>query len=269
MTPAHEGHGCVVPGTLPLVRARTRQRPGTEFGTEFDVRQPDSHSLRRILAGLLRYSGAGLVVSVLVAWGSSLAVDPSRPAWRGWGAIGPPDQNALSADAGPAWSHLERRRWATHWVYRQAVHVGSRGSPWSRYPLSRGPWWSEVRSPPSGDSLDNEAAFIEEASGWPLPCLVVRYRLPPLHAPGQDAILDSGIRTGLASRWFYNAPHALPIRPIPLGLALNATTLGLACFVVVFASRRERSWWRARRGECRACGHPLAGLARCPECGQA
>ena len=88
------------------------------------VRHPDSHSLRRILAGLLRYLGAGLVGSVLVAWGSSLAVDPSRPAWRGWGAIGPPDQNALSADAGPAWSHLERRRWATHWVYRQAVHVG-------------------------------------------------------------------------------------------------------------------------------------------------
>ena len=24
---------------------------------------------------------------------------------------------------------------------------------------------------------------------------------------------------------------------------------------------------RARRGECRACGHPLAGLACCPECG--
>jgi hypothetical protein len=29
-----------------------------------------------------------------------------------------------------------------------------------------------------------------------------------------------------------------------------------------------RSAVRARRGECRACGHQLAGLARCPECGR-
>ena len=28
-----------------------------------------------------------------------------------------------------------------------------------------------------------------------------------------------------------------------------------------------RSAARARRGECRGCGHPLAGLQRCPECG--
>jgi hypothetical protein len=72
-------------------------------------------------------------------------------------------------------------------------------------------------------------------------------------------------------------PFALPTRMLPLGFLLNTLFYTAALLAVPLASRgafraarfalRNSAAARARRGECRACGHPLAGLARCPECG--
>jgi rubrerythrin len=58
---------------------------------------------------------------------------------------------------------------------------------------------------------------------------------------------------------------------IPLGFVINsvfyATVIAAAIVGLRISARETRSLIRARRGECRACGHPLAGLPRCPECG--
>jgi hypothetical protein len=70
----------------------------------------------------------------------------------------------------------------------------------------------------------------------------------------------------------------LPLRVIPSGFALNSTLFAAAWWIAFLATRwawrnesegiqRRLARRRARRGGCRACGHPLAGLARCPECG--
>lgn len=70
----------------------------------------------------------------------------------------------------------------------------------------------------------------------------------------------------------------LPLRVIPSGFALNSTLFAAAWWIAFLATRwasrhesegirRRLARRRARRGGCAACGHPLAGLARCPECG--
>ena len=73
----------------------------------------------------------------------------------------------------------------------------------------------------------------------------------------------------------------LPSRLVWRGLVLNSIIhcmflLG-GLWAVGWGSKRVRAGLgaalrhtaaaRARRGACRACGHPLAGLACCPECG--
>jgi len=70
---------------------------------------------------------------------------------------------------------------------------------------------------------------------------------------------------------------ALPTRVLPLGFLFNTLFYAAALLAVPLMARgafqvtrfalRNSAAARSRRGECRACGHPLAGLPRCPECG--
>jgi hypothetical protein len=70
----------------------------------------------------------------------------------------------------------------------------------------------------------------------------------------------------------------LPLRVIPSGFALNSMLFAAAWWIAFLATRwawrnesegiqRRLARRRARRGGCAACGHSLAGLSCCPECG--
>jgi hypothetical protein len=60
----------------------------------------------------------------------------------------------------------------------------------------------------------------------------------------------------------------IPTRPAGAGLVgdvlFYAVLIG-GCWFGLSAARRA---WRRRRGRCSACGYPMGGLARCPECGE-
>lgn len=60
----------------------------------------------------------------------------------------------------------------------------------------------------------------------------------------------------------------LPIRPLPLGFAVNTLFYAslLAAPVLVFAALKRRR--RAKRGLCIGCGYDLTGVDACPECGR-
>jgi hypothetical protein len=63
----------------------------------------------------------------------------------------------------------------------------------------------------------------------------------------------------------------LPVRPIPLGFAVNTGAYASLCAGVLFGAsglRRLRRQRRRARGRCTRCGYQLAGLSTCPECGR-
>jgi len=168
------------------------------------------------------------------------------------------------------------------------------------------PPWSRAASPPSNDARC-AVYLSEHAYGWPARSMVAEVvhdraaerlvsgvavqskpnslwgliteltRAPWTSAGFMD--LASGAAADATVRQSpQGVVRALPLRVIPSGFMINAVIFGVAWWIlfigVRWAWRVERHGvrsrirgFRARRGECRACGHPLAGLARCPECG--
>jgi hypothetical protein len=125
------------------------------------------------------------------------------------------------------------------------------------------PTWSRARTPATPLEQDGYLRRYEEVRGFPFLCL-----------------LSSQTQTGSDPTWypewgldpgFEVKPEILrklyPVKPIWTGLLLNICFYAGLAFAVSAGFRRVRAAARARRGACRACGHPLAGLARCPECG--
>jgi hypothetical protein len=80
------------------------------------------------------------------------------------------------------------------------------------------------------------------SSGWPVPSLEFYSESTPTADHRSERVLWGNV--------------------LLTSLATGALFACLAASHVVLIERR-----RVRRGACRACGHPLAGLARCPECG--
>ena len=61
--------------------------------------------------------------------------------------------------------------------------------------------------------------------------------------------------------------NTFPIRPRPLGFALDTAVYGGLAFAVSTVPGFVRRRVRRRRGRCVACGYELQGLVPCPECG--
>ncbi len=60
-----------------------------------------------------------------------------------------------------------------------------------------------------------------------------------------------------------------PIRPTPIGFAVDVALFTLAAWWAMEWLTRTRAARRAKAGRCEACGYDLAGLQKCPECGTA
>jgi len=125
------------------------------------------------------------------------------------------------------------------------------------------PSWSLAGTPVTPLEQDGYLRRYEEVRGFPFPCL-----LSSQTQTGSDTIWypEWGLDLG-----FEVKPEILrklyPVKPIWSGLVLNICFYAGVAFAVSAGFRRARAAVRARRGECRSCGHPLAGLPRCPECG--
>lgn len=72
---------------------------------------------------------------------------------------------------------------------------------------------------------------------------------------------------GLPTPGWLRAERNLPLRPVWPGFIGNTLVFALACWGVLYARGTVRRFVRRRSGLCLACGHLLAGLATCPECG--
>lgn len=159
----------------------------------------------------------------------------------------------------------------------------------------------EFLSEPQRTGLSRDDGVVEHFYGWPLTAmatttvvlrdaafgnsdLVVVHGAPFERRSGSARLpsellkwftlplVDWSRREGLAAA--RPGPTVFPTRIAGFGFVFNSVIYGSAaalCFVLL---RRALRWSlrnsaaaRANRGECRACGHPLAGLPRCPECG--
>jgi hypothetical protein len=61
--------------------------------------------------------------------------------------------------------------------------------------------------------------------------------------------------------------RALPTEVLPARFAASVGIWSVLLYVVRWSLSRLRQWRRESRGNCVACCHQLAGLPRCPECG--
>jgi hypothetical protein len=134
----------------------------------------------------------------------------------------------------------------------------------------------------TGRGLGIEMDAERMASGWPfyaLECTIAHNTMRPpagrVRAAEQIGWNPSGgpwLIDGIPHfRW--KSLHAqpwrfLPLRPRVAGFGADALIAGAGLWFAAFGWREVRLAMRAKRGRCLACGYPVAGLGRCPECGQ-
>jgi hypothetical protein len=114
-------------------------------------------------------------------------------------------------------------------------------------------------------------SVIERAELQWRPLRFVEGGVDQWYARDWEVLSYDGVRVGVSDPFKQSASSVgVAIQPLWTGAVLNSAIYALALWCVwralgaVLAVPRVL---RARRGACRACGHPLAGLARCPECG--
>ncbi|MGQ0626583.1 MAG: hypothetical protein ACT4PL_00595 [Phycisphaerales bacterium] len=128
-----------------------------------------------------------------------------------------------------------------------------------------------------------ELVYEVHTIGWPFPAM----RRDFIFGRGVGGVwVGSPETAGLTERGFVEkgllggAPAAvagglakekpryfIPIRPDPLGWALNLPIYALAAWLLIFFARRLAARLRALRGGCAGCGYALGPLTTCPECG--
>lgn len=127
--------------------------------------------------------------------------------------------------------------------------------------------WPEWMPLPPNDG--SKYVLMEgRASGWPM-----RSMMSLVVQREGVATTDSRWQLQLFSPFSYQGgndayPGTIPLRPIPLGFAVNSLLFSLAFvpLAIFFEIRRRR---RRRDGACTKCGYLLEGLppnAVCPEC---
>jgi len=112
---------------------------------------------------------------------------------------------------------------------------------------------------------------IERAELQRRPLRFVEGGVDGWYAPDWEVLSYDGVRVGVSDPFKQSdSSVGVAIQPLWTGAVLNSVIYALVLWWVwraLAALCALPRVLRARRGACRACGHPLAGLARCPECG--
>lgn len=201
---------------------------------------------------------------------SDVSKAPSPPAWLD---LDVGEATAASLHARASWSR---------------VASDSPGDPRCSIPLAEYPYGWPMRSMVvelvethgqevsvrifRGQPISGSAPLSDSLRAW--------FALPSL-----DGFMDGSADTALAAlstlpqRQFITLPRVLPGRILVSGLLLN-TVVFAACVYAAWRAFKTAvggsralllklvATARTRRGSCGSCGHPLAGLSRCPECGR-
>ncbi len=233
-------------------------------------------SKRRSIARRLLWRGLvalalGPVVAVLVAWGLALTTDQQSSGASSSGVVARTGKGVLEARWYSARNGMERVYWES------TLNVGSTLVPTGPdkidvQTLARVPRWSTLRgTPPAPEDV---AGLLRIEVGWGWPWVAMSYRYDRMGTSWTSPIknvrraIPLGERTLSAS----TQVRALPLAPGP-GLVANSLVFGLGVFVLLLLPWGLLGWSRAlhrrRRGLCPTCGYDLAGVDRCPECGEA
>ncbi|MFI4882861.1 MAG: hypothetical protein ACIAQU_09790 [Phycisphaerales bacterium JB064] len=155
---------------------------------------------------------------------------------------------------------------------REEILAGKAGLPPDQIavrPYVRPAWPSWLATLPEDDT--EYAEWGARAAGWPMLCLASRSS-ETTTGPRQTSW---SLRLWSPAATGGSAPRdpdrgAVPLRPLPLGLAANTLLFAAPLFVVLVAVPTVRRAIRRRRGRCPACGYDRRGLdhrSPCPECG--
>lgn len=219
----------------------------------------------------------GALLSVLVAWGAVIAMDWAHGINRfdnrlavflrcgtqfrvtivnvngQWRLFHRSERPLCSNFASPPFaSETDARAWAADSeAYSRSMRMSDIEYQRIRFSdaPSVPPWWM----PPLKAADEADMWTLHSAYGWPLRCFVSR---------------------GIGPRptgWILNVgSFALPYRPIPLGIGMNAVFYGLLIGSCWWCVGRAVRFSRERRAVCVGCRYPRRGLgdSPCPECGQ-
>ena len=230
---------------------------------------------------------AGLVMSVLQAWGSLLVYDfgglyPLRPSSyieaireNRIGQFGTPTSriNAIGpvGDDGKAW-------WYIHRKYRYGIQTAYCSNPsvtlkqmqehidlYTPFVEVVPPAWSVSRAFPTQIDKERYPTEYEVVAGWPMTALYGSARI--------EGEID---RPKLRWAWSYadiqgQHPIIMPYKPL-VGFVINTLFYAVIAWVTVVVFHILKSCTmnrlRSRRAHCSNCGYDSRGLSTCPECGE-
>ena len=113
-----------------------------------------------------------------------------------------------------------------------------------------------------------DKTILYVAAGWPLKALIGRraggWIIPLVEHQGQSSRADP---PAFISWW--SVSRVLPLRPLPLGFAINTVCYAALLWPLICGPSALRRFLRLRRGLCPKCAHPMGEAAVCTECGMA
>ncbi len=211
------------------------------------------------------------VVGAFERWGKAWSITEARPFgvvdrwWNDFGE-GEPIQNA-----GDVLRALAPRDPGTQVANARSDHSAMAAQRPGLQIWNEIPAWGAFASadrPPGNITIGSDTAF-----GWPRPCLWygVESTLDRFFMSITSDRLEGGVHLWgpVSSRgrdW-----HALPLRPIWSGLAVNVAIFAAIWWVALTGVPAARRALRRKRGWCPWCGYDREGLAAgavCPECGR-
>jgi hypothetical protein len=178
---------------------------------------------------------------------------------------------AASSDEAP--DGLRTITWKSNPLGDQLETFKSRGAYYTGLPLIvekerlRAWMWLPHMAAWKNDLVEpwNEEFTVSFATGWPWRAVVGTHVRRTEQIGGRT---DHSVAGGVLINDPVLEKILLPLRPLPLGFALDVLFWSTLVGMALWGARQTRAALRRRRGLCPHCGHSaIANSERCPECG--